>query len=198
MYKYKLSNRFTYKKTLHFWNVLNNLEIEFPKNSIGSATISRDKALFHLCYSFGLRPLEALNLSTLDLNLENLEEYDDLFGSICVNYQCLEDSRIVYPLYKESIESIKNFMDIFDIYFRKNSNRNLFVTTKGNPLTLHYFKKRLRYYNSKLPLDKQVDSIYYFRQFYIADLLRIKDFSQTFINNQIGNNIINNQLYSHL
>ncbi|WP_432404882.1 site-specific integrase [Wukongibacter sp. M2B1] len=198
MYKLKFDDRFTYKKTSHFWNVLNNLEENLPNNSIGYATVSRDKALFHLCYSFGLRPLEALNLSILDLNFDHLEEKNKLFGSVYVNYQRLEDSRMVYPLYNESIEHIKGFIDIYDIFFRNNSSRKLFVTTKGNVLTLHYLKKRLRYYNSKLPLDKQIDSIYYFRQFYIADLLRIRDLSQTFINNQIGNNIINNQLYSRL
>lgn len=59
-------------------------------------------------------------------------------------------------------------------------------------------KKRLKYYNTKLSLTQRIESIYSFRQFYIADLLRIKGISQSFINNQIGNNVIDNQMYYHL
>lgn len=197
IYSLKYSNRFSYDKTIEFWNLLDNMQNRISLKSIEHAIVSRDKIFFHLCYSYGLNPQEALCLSTIDLNLENINNVD-IYGTLHTYSANGCNSRLLYPIFPESLKYLEEYLVLHSNFFSINNNKLLFITQNGNPLSIRYLHKRLKYYNSKLTLSHQIPSLYLFRQYYIADLLRIKGLSQSFINSQIGNNIIDNQLYFHL
>ncbi|EMS71273.1 site-specific integrase [Ruminiclostridium cellobioparum] len=185
-------NRFTYQKTKIFWDIFDKTSEEYSSDSLNYITVKRDKVIFQLCYSYGLRIEEVLNLTLIDCNFSSqpLESY----GSIYIQNL---NSRLIYPLFHEATEDIRKYLDIISTN-NKLCNNKIFSTIKGNILSKHYMENRLRFYNSKLSLIQRIESINLFRQYYIADILRIKGLSQNFINNQIGNNITNNQVYLHL
>lgn len=192
MIEASLYNRFTYPKTKDFWDVFDKTAEEYSSDSLNYSAVKRDKTFFKLCYSYGLRIEEVLNLTLFDFNFsdKSLESY----GSIYIQNI---NNRLVYPLFREITEDITQYLDII----RLNSklwNNKIFSTNKGNVLSIHYMNNRLKLFNSKLPLVQRIESINLFRQYYIADILRIKGLTQSFINNQIGNNISNNQVYLHL
>lgn len=192
MIETSIFNRFTYQITKEFWHSFDMISEGYSPDSLNYLTVQRDKIIFQLCYSYGLRIEEVLNLTLFDLNFSNksLESY----GSIYVQKV---RSRLIYPLFYEATEDICKYLDIISLN-AKPCNNKIFSTTKGNTLSHHYMDNRLRLYNSKLPLTRRIESINHFRQYYIADILRIKGLSQCFINNQIGNNISNDQVYLHL
>lgn len=192
MIEASLFNRFTYPKTKEFWNSFDIISEEYSPDSLNYITVKRDKIIFQLCYSYGLRIEEVINLTLMDFNFS--DESHESFGSIYVQKI---NNRLIYPLFHEATEYIRKYLDIISLN-SKPCNSKLFLTIKGNILSQHYMNNRLRIYNSKLPLSQRIESINLFRQYYIADILRIKNFSQSFINNQIGNNISNNQVYLHL
>ncbi len=192
MIETSIFNRFTYTKTKEFWNSFDTISEEYSPDSLNYITVQRDKIIFQLCYSYGLRIEEIINLTLMDFNFS--DESHESFGSIYVQKI---NNRLIYPLFHEATEDIRKYLDIISIN-SKPCNSKLFSTIKGNILSQHYMNNRLRIYNSKLPLSQRIESINLFRQYYIADILRIKSLSQSFINNQIGNNISNNQVYLHL
>lgn len=202
MYTIELNTRFTYRKTSAFWNSIKSVELALTKDSIDYTVAKRDYTLFQLCYSYGLMPTEALNLTRSDFNFGSKETDSDAFGSVYVagksSYNVHYASRLVYPIFPEITEEICGYLDIYDLYFKTPYNSFIFASTKGNQLTMHYMNYRLKYYNSKVRPCDRIQSLNHFRQYYIADLLRIPGISQAFINNQIGNNILSNQVYSHL
>lgn len=192
MIKTSFYNRFTYPKTKEFWDSFDKISGEYSSDSLNYITIKRDKFIFQLCYSYGLRIEEVLNLTIFDFNFSNksLESY----GSIYIQKV---NNRLIYPLFHEATEDIRKYLDIISLN-SKPCNSKIFSTNKGNILSKHYMDNRLRNYNSKLSLSQRIENINLFRQYYIADILRIKGLAQSFINNQIGNNISNNQVYLHL
>lgn len=202
MLKTSLYKRFTYPKTKDFWDTIEQIELSYSIDSLDYTVTKRDKIIFQLLYSYGLRPSEALSLSITDFNFDNIENDFGSLGSIFVDcrniYSVTHQHRLVYPLFPEITEEIKAYLEIHNLFFKNTGNTNIFITTTGNALTLPYINNRLNHYNSKLPFSKKVDSLNTFRQYYIADLLRLEGISQSFINNQIGNNIISNQVYLHL
>jgi len=192
MIKTSFFNRFTYPKTKEFWDFFDKISVEYSSDSLNYITIKRDKCIFQLCYSYGLRIEEVLNLTIFDFNFsdKSLESY----GSIYIQDV---NNRLVYPLFHDATEDIRKYLDIISIN-SKPCNNKIFSTIKGNILSKHYIDNRLRNYNSKLLLSQRIENINLFRQYYIADILRLKGLTQSFINNQIGNNILNNQVYLHL
>ncbi len=192
MIETSIFNRFTYPKSKEFWNSFEIISEEYSSDSLNYITVKRDKIIFQLCYSYGLRIEEVLNLTLIDFNFsdQSLESYGNIYIQNVNN-------RLIYPLFHEATEDIRKYLDIISLN-SKPCNSKLFSTIKGNILSQHYINNRLRIYNSKLPLVQRIESINLFRQYYIADILRIKGLSQSFINNQIGNNISNNQVYLHL
>ena len=192
MIETSIFNRFTYPKSKEFWNSFDIISEEYSSDSLNYITVKRDKIIFQICYSYGLRIEEVLNLTLIDFNFsdQSLESY----GSIYIQNV---NKRLIYPLFHEATEDIRKYLDIISLN-SKPCNIKLFSTIKGNILSQHYMNNRLRIYNSKLSLSQRIESINLFRQYYIADILRIKGLSQSFINNQIGNNISNNQVYLHL
>jgi site-specific recombinase XerD len=194
MFEISLYKRFTFLKTKDFWELIEGAESSYSANSLDYSVIKRDKVIFQLLYSYGLRTSEAMGLSINDFNFNENEKAYDSFGSIYVSGKT---NRLVYPVFPEVTEEISRYLNMYKLFYKTSVN-NIFKTTKGTDLTIHYLKNRLKYYNSKLPSTKRIDSLYYFRQCYITDLLRIKEISQSLINNQIGNNILNNQVYLHL
>jgi Site-specific recombinase XerC len=185
--------RFSYHKTKKFWDVISENESLYADTSDNSVII-RDGIIFKLLYSYGLRSDEVLGLSFSDFNFDDLEMYYDSYGSIFINNN---KSRLVYPIFSEVTQEIKNFLVKYSLFSKENYGL-IFTSIKGNPLTTSYLNNRLKYYNTKLSPENRIDSLNTFRMYYIADLLRIKELSQSFINNQIGNNISNNQVYFNL
>jgi len=194
MFETSLNKRYTYSKTIDFWDSIKKIESLYSEDSLDYTITKRDKIIFMLLYSYGLRPTEALNLSIFDFNFNEAENDIDSFGSIYIKSN---NARLVDPIFPEVTKEIKNYLDIFNIFFKPSAS-SVFTTTKGNAITIPYLTSRLKLYNAKLPPSKRIDSLNTFRQYYIADLLRIKEFTQSFINNQIGNNILSNQVYLHL
>lgn len=147
-----------------------------------------------MLYSYGLRSDEVIGLSFYDFNFDDLEKDFDSYGSIFINNN---KSRLVYPIFCEVTQEIKNFLDKYTLFSKENC-RLAFSSIRGNSLTTSYLNNRLKYYNAKLSPVDRIDSLNTFRMYYIADILRIKELSQSFINKQIGNNISNNQVYFYL
>ncbi len=192
MIETSIFNRFTYQKTKEFWNSFDIISEEYSPDSLNYITVQRDKIIFKICYSYGLRIEEVLNLTLIDFNFS--DKSLESCGSIYVQKI---NNRLIYPLFHEATEDICRYLGIISLN-GKLCNSKIFSTIKGNILSQHYMNNRLSIYNSKLPLSQRMESINLFRQYYIADILRIKGLSQSFINNQIGNNISNNQVYLHL
>lgn len=188
--------RFTYPKTESFWNALEITLQNYTLDSLDYFAIKRDKVLFSLCYSYGLRLSEVLSLQLNDMNFSKTEDNDGSYGSIFIENG--NAPRLIYPVFSEVTEDIELYLNMRFHFLNATQNGKLFLTTKGNALTSHYINYRLQFYNLKLPSSKRISSLHTFRQYYITDLLRIRGISQSFINNQIGNNITNNQIYSHL
>lgn len=186
------NNRFTYKKTKAFWDNFNKLACEYSFESISYHAVIRDKMLFLLSYSYGIRIEEVIKLFLSDFNFTTLTH--ESYGSVYIKGF---NTRLIYPIFHETTAEVRTYIDTISSGL-KFFDQNIFTTTKGNELSIHYINNRLRFYNSKLQLNQRIDSLNCFRQFYIADILRIKGISQSFINNQIGNNISNNQVYLHL
>ncbi len=204
MYNIDFSDRFTYLKTYRFWNVLDSIKSMYQKDSLDFFIINRDKIIFQLSYSYGLRPLEIISLKRNDLNFDNKNDSNEAFGSIYVSstknnsFNNTNQSRLVYPIFKAVTEDIYKYLDLYDLMYLTHKNSSLFHSSKGNLFNLHYLNSRLQYYNSKLDSNYRIESLYFFRQYYIADLFRIEGIAQSFINLQIGNNTTNNQIYNHL
>lgn len=196
MNRESFKTRFTYQKTLYFWNAIEKTLQSYVVNSVDYFAVKRDNLLFLLCYSYGLRVSEAIYLHTNDINIDEKNSQDESYGSIFINNGL--SSRLIYPVYHEVIKEIETYIEMKTYLPRTSPNNYMLITTKGDALNSHYVNNRLRYYNLMVPPVNKIPSMYTFRQYYIADLLRIKDISQSFINNQIGNNYISNQIYSHL
>lgn len=189
MYNIKFIERFSYPKTSEFWRFIDNkLSYKSPSYSV----ILRDRAMFLLSYSYGLLPEEIINLKITDFNFDCNGNIENIFTSR------KDKSRLIHTVFCDVTNAIESFIKSISIPQDKLVNNNLFISQKKNFISLMDIKKRFKFYNSKLPLNQQIKSIYSFRQFYIADLLRIKGISQPFANSQIGNNIIDNQMYYHL
>lgn len=200
MIKVKFQTRYSYPNTKEFWECIDEVANKYAVDSIDHAIIKRDRVIFQLGYSYGLRLHEILNLKPIDFNFDPTLHDEYSSGSILVcskkTYNSSDNYRLVYSVFPEATQIIKDYLDTYEIFFKKASI--LFTTSKGNVLTSNYLCKRFKYFNSLIPPSKKIDSILSLRPMYIADLLRIKGLSQTFINNQIGNNLLNNQLYFHL
>jgi integrase len=198
MFTAKLIDRFTYSKMSCFLKSMDAAESSCPYSSPEHMVIKRDKIFFQLCYSYGLRPTEVLNLKRNNLNFDKTDISTDAeYGSIFISND-KHQSRLVYSIYTDVILDILEYLDIYDIHYKSYQNRYLFHSYKGNPLSLRYMSNRLRYYNSRLICSNRIESLYLFRLYYITDLLRIKDIPQDFINRQIGNTVINNQVYYNI
>lgn len=200
MFDKKFCNRYSYNLTKDFWQCIEEEASKYAANSVDAAIIRRDSVIFQIGYSYGLRIEEMLNLTINDLNFDSNFSDEQSFGSIFVPLHSTKisscDSRIVYALYPCVTELIQNYLNYYSVFF--NRTPRLFSTINGDQLTKNYICNRFKYYNLILPTDKRINTIMSLRPFYIADILRIKGLPQSFINRQIGNNIINNQLYYHL
>lgn len=192
--EYSIYKRFSYPKVKGLLDILIATDSSRSDNYSDYSVIKRDKIIFQILYSYGLRPSEALSLSIFDLNFYNTENGNNSFGSIFIS---AGNKRLVYAIFPEVTIEIKNYLNLHNLR-NKVPTSIFFETATGNKLTIPYLTSRLKYYNTKLPCSMQIDSLYTFREYYIADLLRIKGVSQSFINNQIGNNILSNQVYFHL
>ncbi len=200
MFSIRYSDRHSFTMTAAFWDLLNSYKQVTSDNSIEYAVLVRDELVFQLAYSYGLRAHEIQNLLVSDFNLDSELKGRDAYGSIFVRYDSkiggIHKQRLVYSVFPDVIDVIQKYLCLHKSFF---PNQNyLFSTSKGNLLSVHYLCKRLNRYNNALTKDKKINTFQTFRHLYLADLLRIDKVSLVFVNNQFGNNIIDNQLYSHL
>jgi Site-specific recombinase XerD len=126
LFEINLNIRFSYSKTIDFWDSIKKIESLYSEDSLDYTVTKRDKIIFMLLYSYGLRPTEALKLSILDFNFNEVENDIESFGSIYI-----KNSRLVYPLFPEVTKEIKTYLEVFNVLFNPSVS-SVFTTTKGN------------------------------------------------------------------
>lgn len=186
-----MEERYSYSKTKSFWEVFDTIISNSTKHSIEYAIAVRDKAVYQLSYSFGVRPQEVICMTTSDIEIIPGEECKLFINS----RKHLSVVRSVFP---KADTDIILYLNQYRSSFSSNTIAPTFVTTGGYPLTIPYLNKRLRYYNSKIAEPQRIKHLAEFRRLYIYDLLRIRGLPQSFINHQIGTSAANNILYYYI
>ncbi|HYF81726.1 MAG TPA: tyrosine-type recombinase/integrase [Clostridia bacterium] len=185
-------DRYSFNQLKSFWGILEELKGKYAHNSTIPDVINRDKVAFQIMYSYGLSPNELLMLKYEDIDINSNEQ---LFKCILIN-ECGRN-RIIYPIFIDAFAEIEMFLKR-NISKVNNPSNFIFTTETNKPISKCYLNHRLKYYNSYLSDKDKLFSLYIFRQLYIADLLRLKDISLTFIYKQSGTSLVNNHLYDYL
>lgn len=120
MYNIKFIDRFSYSKTSEFWQCIDIMLSKSTENSLTYSVILRDRAMFLLSYSYGLRPEEIINLNITDLNFD----CNDTIESILIAGK--DKSRLIYPVFPEVMDAVRLFVKLISASPDKRINNYLF------------------------------------------------------------------------
>lgn len=168
--------------------VLSEVElIEFLDNSfdLSKASEQRDKAIFEILYSSGLRVSELISLE------RNMIE---------VNYLKVVgkgNKERVAPLGEKAIEAVKMYIDDGRKEMDKNLTNKIFLNSKGGPLTTRGVRYILNKYIQKFALKQKI-SPHVFRHSFATHLLNNGADLRT-VQELLGHvNLSSTQIYTHV
>jgi site-specific recombinase XerD len=186
------SDRSSFKRTHEFWDILEVFYHQSSKNKYKSQVVLRDRAFFILCYSFGLRPMEAINIRIGDICPYVREN-----SAICFSVKYNGNNRIAYPSSELATKYIYEYIKEYQV-IDCGVNDLLFKTSKNTSIKSSYFQSRLSLYNSNLQSDKRIDYLYDFRRLFIEDVFKSKSLTHANINSLLGTNCENNSIYASI
>lgn len=168
--------------------VLNEVEmIDFLENSfdLSKATEQRDKAIFEILYSSGLRVSE---LISLERNMIE-ENYLKVVGK--------GNKERVAPLGKKAFEAVNIYLKDGRVQLDKNQTKKIFLNSNGGPLTARGVRYILNKYIQKFALKQKI-SPHVFRHSFATHLLNNGADLRT-VQELLGHvNLSSTQIYTHV
>jgi integrase/recombinase XerD len=138
---------------------LEEVELLLSTPNISTYKGLRDKAMLELMYATGIKVTEMLNLTTDQLNIKL--RYIQCTGS--------KGRERIIPLGAYAVEHIENYLNIRYI-FNHNDNNILFLNTKGLKMTRQGFWKIVKFYTSKVQINKEIN-LYTLRHSFAVHLI---------------------------
>lgn len=198
MIQLNISKRPSYIYTLPFWETIDEYLSLHSNDETQYLSLLRDRAMFQLSYSYGVRVGELPFIKESDLCLD-CSESDDSYGCVYVNsaktLNRSNSARIIYPIFNDVIDSIKQYLNTRKLYLKHSNLSSILTIQNENTIDVSLYMKRLDFYNRKVAPSNRISNINTLRQFYISDIIRIKELPRTLVSKQIGSFIAGNPIY---